>query len=56
MYFHIKPSISIEISMQTHTYVHITLDMSTHKFECPTEVVTLDKGKCGKAAHIYIND
>ena len=48
--------VSIEISMQTHTYAHITQDMSTHKFECPTEVVTLDKGNCGKTAHIYIND
>ena len=49
--------VSIEISMLTHTYVHITQDMSTHKFQCPTEVVTLDKGNCKKnPAHIYIND
>ena len=48
--------VSIEISMQPHTYVHITHDMSMHKFECPTGVVTLDKGNCRKAAHIYIND
>ena len=46
----------LTISMQTHTYVHLTQDMSTHKFECPTEVVTLDKGNCGKPAHIYVND
>ena len=46
----------IEISMQMYTYVHITQDMSTHKFECPVEIVTLDKGNCRKAVHIYIND
>ena len=42
--------------MQTHTYVYITQDMSTHKSECPMGVVTLDKGNCRKAAHIYVND
>ena len=41
---------------QTHKYVHITHNMSTHKFECPIENVTLDKGNYGKAEHIYIND
>ena len=38
--------VSIEIPMQTHTYVHITQDMSTHKVDCPMEIVTLDKGNC----------
>ena len=48
--------VSITISMQPHTYVHITHNISTHKIECPMGVVTLDKSNCGKVAHIYIND
>ena len=30
--------------------------MSTHKFECPMEIVTQDKGNYGKAEHILVND
>ena len=40
---------------QTLKYVHITHNMSIHKFECPTEILTLDKGIYGKVAHIYVN-
>ena len=56
MCFHIKTIyVSIEIPMQTHKYVHLTQDMSTYRFDYPMEVVTLDEGIYGKAAHIYIN-
>ena len=40
---------------QTLKYVHITHNMSTHKFECPTEILTLEEGIYRKAAHIYVN-
>ena len=29
--------------------------MSTHKFEFPMEILTLDEGIYGKVAHIYVN-
>ena len=47
-------NVSIEISMQTHTYVHIAQDKSMNKFDCPMEILTLDKGNCGKVAHILL--
>ena len=56
MYFHIKPSMYPLKFQCKHIHVHITQDISTHKFDCPIEIVTLDKGNCGKAAHIYVND
>ena len=41
---------------QTHKYVHITHNMSTHKSECPMEILTLDEGIYANAfAHIYVN-
>ena len=40
---------------QTIKYVHITHNVSTHKFECPTEILTPDEGIYRKAAHIYVN-
>ena len=48
--------VSIAISIQMHTYVHITHNMSTHTFECPMEIVTPDEGNNAEAAHMYIND
>ena len=48
--------VSITISIQTHTYVHITHNMSMHKFECPMEIVTLDEGNYRKVAHVYVNN
>ena len=45
----------IAITIQIHKYVHKTHNMSTHKFEGPTEILTLDEGIYGKAAHIYVN-
>ena len=36
--------VSIAISIQTHTYVYITHNMSMHKFDCSMENVTLDEG------------
>ena len=41
--------------MQTHKYVYITHNMSTHKFECPGKNLTLDKGKYKESAQIYVN-
>ena len=35
--------VHIAITIQTHTYMHIT-HMSTHKFEYPMEILTLDEG------------
>ena len=43
------------MSMQTNKYVHITHNMSTHKFECPAKILTLDKGNYGESAQIYVN-
>ena len=34
----------IAISIQMHTYVHMTHNMSMHTFECPMEIVTLNEG------------
>ena len=36
-------------------YVHETHNMSTHKFECTTELLTLVKGIFRKMAHICAN-
>ena len=47
--------VHIAITIQTHKYVYITHNMSTHKFECPMEILTLDKGIYGKTAHMYFN-
>ena len=40
--------------MQTNKYVHIMYNMSTHKFECPVKILTLDKANYGELKHIYI--
>ena len=42
-------------SMQTHKYVHITHSMSTHKFECPAKILTLDEVIYGESVQIYVN-
>ena len=47
--------VHIAITIQTHNYVHITHNVSTHKSEFPMEILTLDEGIDGKAAHIYVN-
>ena len=49
------PYVSNAKSIQTHKYVHITHNMSTHKFELPTKILTLDKGNYGELAQIYVN-
>ena len=36
---------------KTLKYVHITHNMFTYKFECPTEILTLDEGIYGKASY-----
>ena len=40
--------VHIAITIKTHKYVNITQNMSIHKFECPMEILTLDKGIYGK--------
>ena len=47
--------VGITITIQTHKYLYITHNMSTHKFECPMKILTLDEGIYRKAALIYIN-
>ena len=42
-------------SMQTHKYLHITHSMSTHKFECPAKILTLDEVNYRESAQIYVN-
>ena len=42
-------------SRQTHNYVHITHSISTHKFECPEKILTLDEVNYRKLAQIYVN-
>ena len=42
--------VSNATSIQTHQYVHITHNISTHKFKCPTKILTLDKGNYGESA------
>ena len=42
-------------SMQKHKYVHIAHSMSTHKFECPAKILTLDEVNYGESAQIYVN-
>ena len=46
--------VHIVITIQTHKYAHIAHNMSTHKFECPVEILTIDEGIYRKAAHIYV--
>ena len=53
---YIKFSRSDMVMYQTHKYVHITHNMSTHKFECLMEIVTLDKGNYGKVAMCRVLD
>ena len=48
--------VSIAISIQIHTYVHRTHNMSIHTFEYSMEIVTLDEGNYREVAHMYIND
>ena len=43
----------IAITIQTGKYVHITHNMSTHKFECPMEILTLDEGIYGKGTYLH---
>ena len=42
-------------SMQTHKCVHITHSMSTHKFECPSKILTIDEVNYRELAQIYVN-
>ena len=44
------PYVSNTTSIQTHKYVCITHNMSTYKFECPTKILTLDKGNYRESA------
>ena len=46
----------IAISMQPHTYVHITHDMSMHKSECPMAVVTLVYMGVGGGLNSFVLD
>ena len=42
-------------SMQKDKYVHIAHRMSTHKFECPAKILTLDEVNYRESAQIYVN-
>ena len=56
MYSTTKPqSIPNGNEMQTHKYIHISHNMTLHKFEWPAKVLIIDKGKYRVLEYIYVN-
>ena len=42
-------------SMETHKYVCITHNMSTHKIGCPAKILIIDESNYRELAQIYVD-